>query len=241
MNQFSNHQTQWELLKRAVKNNRVPQAIIFAGQAGLGKKAMALEFVKFLHGGEIQKQDLLLVEPQEKQIQIGQIRDLQRALSFKPQFAAFKSVIIDDAHTLNTLAQNCFLKTLEEPPGKVLFILVTAFPEMLLETVRSRCTLLKFYPTGPPKAGGAADIKALLKKDLAGKFAFTEEFTKKSLAELQSFLVDLTVYLRSLLLQDLTQGRELKQKIELVEDLRFLLSTTNINQRLALENLMLNL
>lgn len=229
--------TQWELLKRAVKNNRVPQAMIFSGPKGTGKGETALEFVKLLQG----ESDLILIEPQEKQIQIDQIRDLQRALIFKPRFGDFKPVIIDDAHTLNILAQNCFLKTLEEPPGKALFILITPYPEMLLPTIRSRCGFLKFFPTEQPKARSKAEIEALLQKDLSAKFAFAEKFGKKNSEEVQNFLSNLIIYLRNLLLEDLKNSEELKQKIEMVENLTFLLSTTNINQRLALENLMLNL
>lgn len=243
--------TQWELLKRAVKNNRIPQAMIFSGPKGTGKRETAFQFVRLLQG----ESDLISIEPQEKQIQIDQIRDLQRALSFKPRFGDFKPVIIDDAHTLNTLAQNCFLKTLEEPPGKALFILLTPYPEMLLPTIRSRCAFLKFFPTEQPKAKDTAEIEALLQKDLSAKFAFAEKFGKKNSEEVQNFLSNLIIYLRNLLLEDLKNseahlsfcgakiwaGEELKQKIEMVENLKFLLSTTNINQRLALENLMLNI
>ncbi len=236
------NEVQKKFLQNAIVNNRVPQAIIFAGQVGLGKKQVALDFVKELHNGVIQEQDLIIIEPQEKEIQIDQIRELQQALNFRPQFASFKTVLIVQAHSLNKLAQNCFLKTLEEPQSKAVFILITAYPEMLLPTIRSRCALLKFFPSSPPKADSSSEAQSLLAKDLASRFAFVEKFAKKSSPQdLQAFLGNLVKHLRGLLLADPVSNYRIKEKIEKAENIKFLLSTTNINQRLALENLMLEL
>ncbi len=159
------HKTQWDFLKKLSQNDKIPHAFLFIGEDGLGKRKVAVEFVKLLSCSSkdvkdkpcqkclacdlIDKgrhPDLIIVKPQKKQIQIFQIRDLQKSLSLKPQLAGFKSVIIEEAESLNSTAQNCLLKTLEEPKGKVLFLLVSSKPQMLFETIRSRCAVLKFYP-----------------------------------------------------------------------------------------------
>jgi DNA polymerase-3 subunit delta' len=159
------HKKQWELLKKMAIGGRIPQAFLFAGLDSLGKRKVALEFIKLLNCQEkdvktrpcqvclpcnlIEKgkhPDVILVEPQKKEIQIAQIRNLQRTLSFRAQISYFKSVIIDEAQTLRPESQNCLLKTLEEPKGRVIFFLISSCPEMLFETIRSRCEILKFYP-----------------------------------------------------------------------------------------------
>ncbi|MBZ9569804.1 hypothetical protein KJA16_02680 [Patescibacteria group bacterium] len=105
--------------------------------------------------------DFILVEPLKKDsnppttlprqtraptIQISQIRDLGLRLSAKPYSASFKSTIIDQAHSMSPEAQSCFLKTLEEPKGKTILILITEYPERLLPTILSRVQKIKFYP-----------------------------------------------------------------------------------------------
>lgn len=258
MTQFSNElfrqHRQWEFLENSVKNKRVPQAIIFAGEQGLGKKQMALEFVKLLHGGVIQSQDFIHLKPAvnpdstaknpKKEIWLEKMQDLGKDLSYKPQFALLKTALIEGAHLMNSFAQDCFLKTLEEPPGKTVFLLVTSFPERLSLTIRSRCCLLKFFPKDQPKIEQAEQMESLFNKDLAGKFALAEKISKnKSREEIGLFLRGIIIYLRSLFLQNLAAGDcfAFKQKIEKVEEFKFLISTTNVNKRLALENLFLHL
>ncbi|MDD5146448.1 MAG: DNA polymerase III subunit delta' [Candidatus Pacebacteria bacterium] len=163
---FIGHQNQWDFLKRVVENDKVPQALIFAGVEGLGKKLVALEFAKLLSCEAKQKAqrdpchecyscltieqntfpDVFLIEPKNKEIQIEQIRELQNKVGLRPHLAERKVVIVDQAEALNQQAANCFLKTLEEPRGDVIFILITSQPERLLATIRSRCSILKFYP-----------------------------------------------------------------------------------------------
>jgi DNA polymerase III subunit delta' len=141
------HKKQWQYLKDVAKSERIPHALLFCGQEKLGKKTVALEFLKIFFGQEIfSHPDFVFVEPQENEIQISQIRDLNWKLSLKPFSAPFKAAIIDRAHTMNQEAQNCFLKTLEEPKGDTMIILVSEYPELLLPTIRSRMQRLRFYP-----------------------------------------------------------------------------------------------
>ena len=84
------------------------------------------------------------MEPDGDFIKIDQIRQLQKELSFRPFEAPRKACIIDCADRLNAAAGNALLKTLEEPPGKALIILVTANPAAMLPTILSRCQRLHF-------------------------------------------------------------------------------------------------
>jgi len=76
------------------------------------------------------------------QIQIGQIRDLQRRLMSKAAEGQYKVAVLTDADRMNEVSQNCLLKTLEEPPDHTRILLLTGKPEELLPTVRSRCRML---------------------------------------------------------------------------------------------------
>ena len=159
------HQKQWQFLRRSKELNKLSHAYLFFGQEKLGKKTLALEFVKLLNCQnphstgqacglcrpckEIDRRespDLLVIEPLEKEIKISQIRDLERFLSFKPYLSSFKTAIIDKAHCLNQEAQSAFLKTLEEPRGETILILVSHLPQVLFPTILSRVQKIRFSP-----------------------------------------------------------------------------------------------
>jgi len=166
------HRNQWNFLVKAAELDRLSHAYLFYGQERLGKKTLAVEFVKYLNcekvifskprarAGlaaepcqicrncrDIQKRahpDFILIEPKRKEIQISQIRDLIWKISLRPYSAVFKVAILDKAHLMTKEAQNCFLKLLEEPKGKALLILISEYPEILLPTILSRVQKLRF-------------------------------------------------------------------------------------------------
>jgi DNA polymerase-3 subunit delta' len=93
--------------------------------------------------------DLLIVEPGDNgSIRIDQVRDVIDRAAYRPFEGRRRVVIVDEADTLVPAAQHALLKTLEEPPSGSIFILITARPDMLLATVRSRCPRLRFPATG---------------------------------------------------------------------------------------------
>jgi DNA polymerase-3 subunit delta' len=153
------HKKQFEFLKKSAESDKLPHALLFYGQEKIGKKTLAVEFIKFLNCSEknysskpcnncsscrdINKRtypDLHIVEPESslREIQIKQIRSLISELSLSVSFARLKTAIIDQAHLMTQEAQNCFLKLLEEPKGDALLILITEHPEVLLPTIVSR-------------------------------------------------------------------------------------------------------
>ncbi|NQU74582.1 MAG: DNA polymerase III subunit [Candidatus Omnitrophica bacterium] len=110
--------------------------------------------------------DLVIIENKEGKdlIGIAAIRDLQKKISLKPYEGRMKVFIIQDSHTMTEEAQNCLLKTLEEPPQNSVIILITSKIEGLLLTVRSRCKQIKF---------GSLDLK--LRVELAERQGFLKE------------------------------------------------------------------
>jgi DNA polymerase-3 subunit delta' len=148
------HQKQWRFLKGMIKRRKIPHALLFSGQAKLGKKTVALEFARtLLNGNLFSHPDFIFLQPVQDQIQIFQIKDLIWRLSLKPFLAPFKIAIIDQAHLMQKDSQNCFLKTLEEPKNAIL-ILITEYPEFLLPTILSRCQIIKFYPVNKKEIEG---------------------------------------------------------------------------------------
>ena len=93
--------------------------------------------------------DLLLVAPEDRQIKIDEIRLIDDALSFRPFEGRKKIVIVDDADTMNIAAANAFLKTLEEPPGDSVIVLISSRPDRLPATIRSRCSRVNFFALSP--------------------------------------------------------------------------------------------
>ena len=142
-----------EYLEEAILKNRVSHSYIFSGKSGIGKKLIAKEFannilckteedkVKFEAGSH---PDFKIIIPDGTSIKINQIRELQMKISEKPVLANKKIYIIDDANLMTEESQNCFLKTLEEPPEYAIIILIVNSESSLLTTVKSRCVILKF-------------------------------------------------------------------------------------------------
>jgi DNA polymerase-3 subunit delta' len=149
------------VLRRSLAADRIAHAYIFNGIDGCGKRKTALAFVEaiFCNGIEgcgscpacrkvasRQHPDLHIIEPEGAFIKIDQIRDLQKELSYRPFEAPKKVCIMESADKLNPAAANAFLKTLEEPPGSALLILLTTNMEAVLPTILSRCQCLSFSP-----------------------------------------------------------------------------------------------
>lgn len=163
------HQNQRNFLKRMADNNEFPHAFIFSGAEKLGKKTIAQDWIYSFFGqsvGNIQHPDLTLIKPREKEIEIEQIREMIWKLSLKPYSAPLKAVIIDQAHSMNQESQTALLKTLEEPRGKTVIILVTEFPESLLPTIVSRSQKIKFYPVEKEEIKNFIKEKGIAKEEL---------------------------------------------------------------------------
>ena len=114
-------------------------------------------------------------DKESKSIKIGAIRELQRRLSLKPYEGKRKVAIIDNAEDMIAASSNAFLKTLEEPPGETVIILITSNTHSLLPTVVSRCQVIKFNPLSDEH------IKEILIKNY--KFSENDASTLSSLSK----------------------------------------------------------
>jgi len=290
------HQKQWQFLRKSLELGKLSHAYLFSGETQLGKKNLALEFAKLINGENFDfgHPDLILIEPSSegREIQIVQIRELIQKLSLKPYSAFLKVAMIDQAHLMNSEAQNCFLKTLEEPKGNTILILITEAPKTLFPTIRSRCEIIKFYPvkiseienylknqgiskekseeiaklslgrpglaidflTNPQKLENQKKVIEELIKISSGKNSLSLRFQyAKDLAlapELSEILNIWLSYFRAVLLEQFLPPEvkkpeypfsKLKNIIKQIQNTNFLISTTSVNPRLALEILMLQL
>ncbi len=157
--QILGHERQKDILGRALANGRLAHAYLFSGPEGIGKRLMAMALARAIVCHEqrgcgnciacrkIDHQnhpDLHVLEPDGNSIKIEQIRAFQKELNLKPLEAPRKICLIEQADAMTVGAANALLKTLEEPRGDTLLILLTAQPNHLLETIRSRCQPLPF-------------------------------------------------------------------------------------------------
>ena len=148
-------------LANAIESNRVAHAYIFSGVRGVGKTTAARILAKALNCAkgptaepdstcdsckEISagtSLDVLEIDAASNR-GIDQIRELREMVRYAPASARCKVVILDEAHQLTDEASNALLKTLEEPPERVIFILATTQPEDLVDTIKSRAQLFQF-------------------------------------------------------------------------------------------------
>ena len=148
------------VLEKSIKQNKLSHSYLFVGIQGIGKKMIATEFAKMILCLDDNKYcnhcksciefdtnnnpDFVLISPDENNIKIEQIRDIQKRIQEKPIISEKKVYIIDNADLMTTEAQNCLLKTLEEPPEFAVIILIGSNSNTFLPTIKSRCTIMNF-------------------------------------------------------------------------------------------------
>lgn len=149
-----------QFLNNAINENHILHSYLFSGIEGIGKKLFAIEFAKkilCIEQNDEQENclsclkfkssnhpDSMILEPENNVIKIEQIRNMQEKISEKPIVSKKKVYIIVDSDCMTKEAQNCLLKTLEEPPEYATIILTTANESKLLNTIKSRCIKVKF-------------------------------------------------------------------------------------------------
>ncbi|MDU4883700.1 DNA polymerase III subunit gamma/tau [uncultured Clostridium sp.] len=162
-------------LKNQILNNRIAHAYLFCGTRGTGKTSTAKVFAKALNCLNLKDGEPCNECEMCKKINEGlaidvteldaasnngvdKIRDIIDDVKYPPQEARYKVYIMDEVHMLSAGAVNAFLKTLEEPPNNVIFILATTDPQKLPITILSRCQRFDF------KRINNSDITARLRK-----------------------------------------------------------------------------
>src|SRR6185437_10025245 len=161
-------------LANAINSNRVAHAYIFSGVRGVGKTTTARILAKALNCAqgptdkpddtcdscraiaEGSSLDVLEIDAASNR-GVDQIRELREMVRYAPATSRYKVVILDEAHQLTDDASNALLKTLEEPPERVVFILATTAPEDLPETIKSRAQLFQFRSLAFQEIAGAIE------------------------------------------------------------------------------------
>lgn len=148
-----------KVLEQIIKSGKIGHSYMFIGTSGIGKKEFAKEFAKAILCEESSKPcqkcksclefendnnpDFYYIGLEENSIKIDTIRKMQQKVQELPIVSNKKVYIIDDCEYMTKEAQNCLLKTLEEPPEFITIILITANENLVLNTIKSRC--LKVY------------------------------------------------------------------------------------------------
>jgi DNA polymerase III subunit gamma/tau len=196
-----------ETLQNAIRNNRVAHAYIFSGARGVGKTTAARVLAKALNCVKGPTPEPCGVCDSCKEIAAGtsldvieidaasnrgidQIRELREMVRYAPAAARSKVVILDEAHMLTGEASNALLKTLEEPPDRVIFVMATTEPENLVDTIRSRSQHFHFRALTFAEISGRLQEIAQ-KEDLkieAGALAVIARMAEGSLRDALSLL-----------------------------------------------------
>jgi len=214
---FAGHERGVTLLQRSLEHGRLAHAYLFVGHELGELEQIARTLAKTLNcqnpirkGGAAidccdqcatcrkidngNHPDVHWVRPESKSriVTVEQMRELMREIQLKPAEAEYKTATIVGADRLKMEAANAFLKTLEEPPPKSLFILLTTEPERILDTIRSRCLLLHLAAEVAPRPDPAqmawlvtfSEMAAVREKSLLGRYRLMDVLLRK-LSELR--------------------------------------------------------
>jgi DNA polymerase-3 subunit delta' len=183
-------ETAVRFVRNILRERRIPNGLLFYGPGGVGKRLTAIELAKAINcekqNGEAcdtclscrkvmngNHPDIAHLSPSEKTrlIRKDDIDEVNGLAALRPFESQWRIFIIQDADRMNPPAQNHFLKTLEEPPGRSLFILLTEFPRVLLPTIRSRCQQVRFRALRPDTVADLLRRERDLPEELAQSLA----------------------------------------------------------------------
>lgn len=150
-----------EYLLNSIEKNNISQSYLFTGIEGIGKLLIAKEFARRILCLDEKREsnctcksckcfeglnhtDYFIINESGETIKIDQIRELTNKIIERPIISNRKVYILNDAEKMTVEAQNCLLKTLEEPPEFAIIILITSNENLILNTIKSRCMMIKF-------------------------------------------------------------------------------------------------
>jgi len=226
------HKSVLEQIKKIATSSATAHAFLFIGPTGVGKRKIALELARQLLKKETKNNEINIdslidngthpdlhtvnLEEGKKQIPVESIRKLCNSLQLKPYYPGPAVAIIDNAHKLGIGACNAFLKTLEEPPGHAYIFLITDSPQILPETIVSRCQLVHFSDLKENEILKIIEKTIPSEKELAAKLSKMSPHSLE-LLEIENFINPRTLKVddeKALLshLQDFGNNYELIQK-----------------------------
>ena len=161
------HNRQWQRIERGIGAGKMPHALLLRGAGGNGKALFAARLAAALlcrsddppcagcdscrlcAAGSHPDWFTVTIEQDRREIVVEQIRALIHSVGLTARFGRYKVVIVEPAEQMNRHAANTLLKTLEDPPGATVFLLVSSNPALLLATIRSRCQMIDFSAADP--------------------------------------------------------------------------------------------
>lgn len=213
MSQVLGHEKQKSRVQTMVEANRVPSSLIFVGPSGVGKRQIALSLAQnllcerasmacgecgpCLRVSNQQSEALKIVEPKSGIIKIEQAREIIGFIQLRAE-TKHRVVLIDQAEKLNPQASNALLKSIEEPPEGVHFILVTDSLMSLLQTIRSRSQVIKFSPLEDDLVAQITGASGWVVKASGGRVTLAEELMDDSMSDVRDKAIS---YWRALLAQ----------------------------------------
>lgn len=228
-------------LLKAAERQKMSHAYLLSGNAKEQKKESVRELVRFLLQED---QDVLWVQESPM---IAKVQEIRHFASLTPAQSPFRIVVIQEAQDMRGDSQAALLKILEEPSASALFFLL-AHPAQLLSTpLRSRLQDIPFFsPLAEPNKEREAytkELSRLKKASLRSRFAFAKEKAEDA----EGVIAMLEAWQDRLHALFLERSKEsnvpfsLKMLLERIQDVWFMLRTTNVNTRLALEHVLLAL
>ncbi|MFH1823971.1 MAG: hypothetical protein ABH873_01930 [Candidatus Firestonebacteria bacterium] len=157
------HEVPKKIISNIIQHSKISHAYLFLGKEGIGKKKFAIEFAKIINCENLdlnnisscekcvscvninlgKHPDVTIIEPEKNIIRIDEIREIRKRIFLKP-YCKVKVCIVNDAEKMNPQSSDAFLKTLEEPVGDVVFLLIVSNLYSVFPTIRSRCQIMKF-------------------------------------------------------------------------------------------------
>ncbi len=227
-----------------IKNDSLSHAYIFQGPSQIGKKLFAQDLFTLVNSRSTfdpADPDFYMLAPRveegETKIYIEDIRDLKAFLSLRPFYGPYQYVIIDDAHRLTPEASNAFLKLLEEPSGKVMFMLITSQPQELLATISSRAQHISFLPHSAQVVSTALAETKISKADQellasisGGKIGWAVSASSENTQDIRQAISDFNTILKSPLAERMLLAKNLFEKQPYQEQVNYWLSWAYVNQ-----------
>lgn len=224
--------TPLEFLKATINAKRLSHAYLFSGNNKEEQLKTALLVSELL---KTNSADVIVLDFKA----IEQVRVLSERLSLGAWASEYKIAILKDVEQATQEAQSALLKILEEPRGDTIFFLLTTFPFLLLPTIRSRTQEVRFWKF-PQSEGESFSVPT----SLTARFEYAKELAESE--NLQEILQDWFLRLRhtfitKFLKEDMAKVLAFSKTLRLFEETLYLLQTTNVNPRLAVERLLLAL
>ena len=190
--------------------------------------------------------DITLIEkdPESKNSQsigIEDIKTIHKKIFLKPFKSETKAIIINDSHLLTIEAQNALLKILEEPPANTIIVISIPKKELMLPTILSRCKIIEIKEeqvslTPPENSKLDIDLNIILNGKVGDRLKIAQDVGTKEEAAI--WLTKMSIFIRTKLIEDYSNSKYLNL-LSSLQKTNMIVQSTNVSQRVALENLFL--